>query len=255
MMETIKAYLAEGSGRPVELRNELIMLYAPQIKYIAHRVAARLPSHIELEELINAGVLGLIDAIEKFDLSRNIQFKTYAEIRVRGAMLDELRAQDWVPRSVRQKINTLARAYAHLEQLYGRPATSEEVAAELGLTVGELTILESKAQGLPLISLNDHFDRDDDDDRCLQDSITDPDARDAAEEFDEKWVKEVIERELDLIPPRERTVVSLYYFDELTMKEIGVVLGVTESRISQIHTKALLRLKGKLETAGVAVEV
>lgn len=254
MMETIKAYLAEGSGRPVALRNELILLYAPQIKYIAHRVAARLPSHIELEELINAGVLGLIDAIEKFDVSRNIQFKTYAEIRVRGAMLDELRAQDWVPRSVRQKINTLARAYARLEQIYGRPATSEEVAAELGLTVGELAILESKAQGLPLISLNDSLDHDDDDERCLQDSISDPDARDAADAFDEKWVKEVIENELDRIPPRERTVVSLYYFDELTMKEIGVVLGVTESRISQIHTKALLRLKGKLEIAGVAVE-
>jgi len=254
MMETIKAYLAEGSGRPVELRNDLILQYAPQIKYIAHRVAARLPSHIELEELINAGVLGLIDAIEKFDVSRNIQFKTYAEIRVRGAMLDELRAQDWVPRSVRQKINTLARAYARLEQVYGRPATSEEVAAELGLTVAELTILESKAQGLPLISLNDSFDHDDDDERCLQDSITDPDQTDAADQFDEKWVKEVIEHELDLIPPRERTVVSLYYFDELTMKEIGGVLGVTESRISQIHTKALLRLKGKLETAGVAVE-
>ena len=116
MMDLIQAYLAEGSGRPVTTRNELILQYAPQIKYIAHRVASRLPSHIELEELINAGVLGLIDAIEKFDVTRNIQFKTYAEIRVRGAMLDELRAQDWVPRSVRQKINTLARAYARLEQ-------------------------------------------------------------------------------------------------------------------------------------------
>ncbi|RMF81778.1 MAG: FliA/WhiG family RNA polymerase sigma factor [Nitrospirae bacterium] len=252
-MDLIQAYLAEGSGRPVELRNQLILEYAPQIKYIAHRVASRLPSHIELEELINAGVLGLIDAIEKFDLSRNIQFKTYAEIRVRGAMLDELRAQDWVPRSVRQKINTLARAYARLEQMYGRPATSEEVAAELGLTVEELTILESKAQGLPLISLNDHFDRDDDDDRCLQDSVPDEESPDPLEQLDEKWVKEVIERELDLIPPRERTVLSLYYFDELTMKEIGVVLGVTESRISQIHTKALLRLKGALEAAGVDV--
>ena len=251
MMDLIQAYLAEGSGRPVTTRNELILQYAPQIKYIAHRVASRLPSHIELEELINAGVLGLIDAIEKFDVTRNIQFKTYAEIRVRGAMLDELRAQDWVPRSVRQKINTLARAYARLEQEYGRPATTEEVAAELGLSVPELTILQSKAQGLPLISLNDSFD-DDDDDRHLQDSVPDPEAIDPLEELGEKWVKEVITKGLDELPARERTVLSLYYFDELTMKEIGVVLSVTESRISQIHTKALLRLKGKLQHAGLS---
>ena len=244
----MKSPAATGAASDAARRDELILEYAPQIKFVAHRLAMRLPPHIEVDDLISAGVIGLIDAIEKFDPSRNIQFKTYAEFRIKGAMLDELRAQDWVPRSVRQKAALLERAYAEIEQRERRPATDEEVAEFLRLEMEEFYDLLTRSRGLSLISIET-----DDEDSLLNRRILESLTVDAEESplahLRRKELQQILGRIIDALPRREKEVVSLYYYDELTMKEIGHVLGITESRVSQIHTQAMLRMRGKLKRA------
>ena len=244
----MKSPAAADTGPDTLRRDELILEYAPQIKFVAHRLAMRLPPHIDVDDLISAGVIGLIDAIEKFDPSRNIQFKTYAEFRIKGAMLDELRAQDWVPRSVRQKAALLERAYAEIEQREGRPASDEEVAALLRLGMEEFYDLLSRSRGLSLISIET-----DDEDSLLNRRILDSLTVDAEESplanLRRKELQQILGRIIDALPRKEKQVVSLYYYEELTMKEIGQVLGITESRVSQIHTQAMLRMRGKLKRA------
>ena len=227
--------------------DRLIVEYTSLIKFIAHRIAVRLPPHIDLDELTSAGVLGLIDAIQKFDTSKDTQFKTYAEIRIRGAIMDELRALDWVPRSVRQKATSMSRAYAEVEQRMGRAATDEEVAQELGVTVEEFHKRLSDAQSAPLMSIEDLGGTGKDGEkRDIMEVIagspdTDPHTMARISE-----VRSIITGAIDQLPEKERLLVSLYYYEELTMKEIGEVLGITESRVSQLHTRAAMRLRGKL---------
>ena len=223
-------------------RERLIMEYAPLVKYIANRIAMRLPPHIEVSDLINAGVIGLIDAIEKFDPSKDVKFKTYAEIRIKGAILDELRSMDWIPRSIRKVINKLVHANHELEQQLGRPAKDEEIAELLGVQMEEFYRLLKHSAGAPLISLDVVVDHDDKR-RDILSYLVDPKSADAFGVLGLNELKDTIVGAIEDLPEKEKQVVSLYYYDELTMKEIGDVLDLTESRVSQIHTKAILRLK------------
>jgi len=230
-------------------RDRLIMEYAPLVKYIAHRIAMRLPPQIEVDDLINSGILGLIDAIEKFDPSKEVKFKTYAEIRIKGAILDELRAMDWIPRSIRKVINRLVDAYHEMEQKLGRPARDEEIAEQLGLKIEEFYELIKQAAGVPLISLDGLVDRDEKR-RNILSCLEDPKSANAFGILGLSEVKDAVAKAIDDLPEKEKQVISLYYYDELTMKEIGKVLDLTESRVSQIHTKAVLRLRVRIKNLG-----
>lgn len=249
MKGVLNAQDSEEREADLPIREELILEYVPLIKFIAHRMAVRLPSHIDVSDLVNAGVIGLMDALEKFDPSRETQFKTYAEFRIRGAILDELRSRDWVPRSIRRKVNLLADAYAHLEQDLGRPAKDEEVAQSLSLELEEFQELLQQAGGVSLISLDGLSGRGKETGetgRALWEAMADPKGEDFMANIHLEEVKQILANAIDELLPKERLVISLYYHEELTMKEIGEVLKVTESRISQLHTKAILRLRGRL---------
>jgi RNA polymerase sigma factor for flagellar operon FliA len=243
-----RAAYAEAAKTSLEKRNEMILEYLPLVKFIAGRIASRLPNHIETCDLVNAGIIGLIDAIEKFDAGRKIKFKTYAEFRVKGAILDELRSLDWVPRSTRQKASRLEKAYAELEQRLGRAASDAEMIEHMGITVEEFDILLRDAKGVALISLEDLQARDHDDhyERNLLEYLADPEALTPSQLINLDQIYRIVAETIDQIPEKERLVISLYYYEELTMKEIGEILSITESRVSQIHTKAILRLRGRL---------
>jgi len=229
-------------------REGTVLRYTPLIKFIANRIAIRLPPHIDVNDLINAGVLGLMDAIEKYDPKREAQFKTYAEFRIRGAILDELRAMDWVPRSVRQKANLLEGAFAKIEQELGRAALDEEVAAELGMDLDEYQKFLSQSAGLALLSLDDLVDpTHPEDSRSLLDHLASLDEEDPQAKLAFEELKRILGQAIDALPQRERLILSLYYHDELTMKEIGHILEVTESRVSQVHSKAIARIRARLK--------
>jgi RNA polymerase sigma factor FliA len=228
-------------------RNDLIIEYLPLVKFIANRIAGRLPSHIEVDDLINSGIIGLIDALKKFDASLKIKFKTYAEFRIKGAILDELRALDWVPRSTRQKASRLEKAYAELEQRLGRAATDVEMMEYLNIEVEEFDSLMCEARGVALISLDElRVDGDENYERNLLEFLADPEALSPAHMLNLDQIYRIVAEAIDMLPEKERLVISLYYYEELTMKEIGEIMDITESRVSQIHTKAILRLRGRL---------
>ena len=227
-------------------REQLILEHASLIKYTAHRIALRVPPHIEVQDLIDAGVVGLIDAIEKYDPSKDVKFKTYAEFRIRGAILDELRSLDWVPRSVRKMLNKLEEAYVTLEHQIGRQATDEEVAEEMDLEMEDFHQLLRQASGVSLVSIDQTLNND----NChktLLDVTEDSPDKTPFSQFATSETKELIAKAINNLPEKERLVISLYYYEELTMKEIGKVLNLTESRVSQIHTKTILRLRARLK--------
>jgi len=226
-------------------RDDLIIEYSPLIKYIANRLAIRLPPHIDINDIINSGVLGLMDAIEKFDENKGVQFKTYAEFRIKGAILDNLRSMDWVPRSVRKSVTLLESTYATLEKQLNRPATDDEVAEALQLPLEKLHDILAQASGVSLLSLEMLSSHDDAKLRLL-DCLSDDESINPLSVLHKEEFKSSIARAIEDLPEKERFVISLYYYDELTMKEISEVLMLTESRISQLHTKAVLRLRGKL---------
>jgi RNA polymerase sigma factor FliA len=225
----------------------LIEAYAPLVKYIAHRLACRLPASISVEDLISTGVLGLLDAIQKYDPQRPNTFKTYAECRIRGAMLDYVRALDWVPRSVRDKAQALTEAYATIARQQGRPATDEDVAAWLGLDLDTLDEWLTQVRGVSVVSLDQPLAPDAEGDAFtalaqLADEAPSPSQLTEAQEL-----KQLLAEAIDGLPQQEKVVLALYYHEELTMQEIGAVLGVTESRISQIRTKAMFHLRAALQ--------
>jgi len=222
----------------------IIMKYAPLIKYIATRIAARLPMHIEIQDLINSGVLGLMDAIEKFDPEKGVKFETYAEYRIKGSILDSLRAMDWVPRSVRKVATMLENTYAELEKKLGRPARDEEVAEAMDVEVEKLHKIMSRVSNVSIVSLE--RDTKHTNQTSLLDRLINPDDVSGLDKLDVEELRDVLAESVERLPEKEQTVVSLYYYSEMTMKEIGKVLNLTESRVSQIHTKAVVRLRGKL---------
>lgn len=229
-------------------RDEMILQYTPLIKYIAHRLAIRLPSHISINDLISAGVIGLMDALTKFDPGKKVEFKTYAEFRIRGAMIDELRSMDWVPRSVRQKATQIERTINQLEKKKGRSVEDEEIASEIGISLDAYYEMMKDLHGLSPLDMDEvqkRFPR-----LSLEeilDSLVDSEENDPFHQYSLKELKKVLARAIDDLSSRERMVISLYYFEELTLKEIGEALNLTESRICQIHTKGVLKLRARLK--------
>ncbi len=228
-------------------RENLIIEYSSLVKYIAKKIASRLPPNIELDDLISAGVIGLMDAIEKYDPTRDNKFKTYAEFRVRGTILDELRSQDWVPRSVREKSKTLEKCYAKIENEKGRQATEEEVCEELNINKEELYDLLNQVRSVMILSYDDVSQFSSMDKKILH---TGSDAVNGAKnpfnEVNKRLMKKIVANAIADLPEKQRLVLSLYYYEDLNLKEIGRVLDVTESRVSQLHTQAVIKLKNKL---------
>lgn len=244
-----KIFKNQGERPSQEDRDALILKYSPMIKYIAQRIAERLPTNVELDDLISTGVLGLIDAIEKYDPNKGAKFKTYAEFRVRGAIMDELRSLDWVPRSVRQKASHIEGVHTKLEQQLGRAATDEEAAQEMGLSVEDYLENVNAAKSMPVFSLDDLGLSDKKGDKkSLLDCLAGNKDSDPQITYRLEELKKIIAEAIDSLSEKERLMISLYYYEELTMKEIGAVLDITESRISQIHSKAVLRLRLKLKS-------
>ncbi len=231
-----------------ENREEVIIQYSPMIKYVANRIAMRLPPHIEVDDLISVGVLGLMDAITKYDSSRGAKFKTYAEFRVRGAILDELRSMDWVPRSIRQKASKVDKVVQGLQAKLRRTPEDEEVAKEMGLSLDQFHETLNETKSIPIFSLEDlGIAKESGDQQSLLDCLAGKADADPQTQIRLVELKEIIAKAIDALPEKERLMVSLYYYEELTMKEIGAVLDITESRVSQIHSKAVYRLRAKLK--------
>ncbi len=231
----------------IEKRNDVVLEYFPMVKYIAARIARRIPSHVEVDDLVNAGTIGLIDAVDKFDSTRRVKFKTYAEFRIKGAILDELRALDWMPRSTRQKASRLERAYAELEQCLGRPATDVEIAEFLNISLDEFHVLLNEARGVRLISIDELYRcLDDKHDRNLLEYVADSETLDLVELLYFDQVYHIVVKAIEQLLEKERLVISLYYYERLTMREVGEILKVSESRVSQIHTRAIMRLRGRM---------
>jgi RNA polymerase sigma factor FliA len=248
-METTPAHTdyTDQPSPPADL-DTLIQAYAPLVKYLAQRLAGRLPATICVEDLISAGVLGLLDAITKYDPTRGTTFKTYAAMRISGAMRDYLREWDWVPRSVRQKAHALTQAYAQLERQHGRPADDEDVAAVLGLDLATFHDWLTDVRGVTVFSLDRPLELDADGNTMtalaqLVDEASGPQQHAEAQDLTRHLAAAI-----DQLPEQEKVVLSLYYYEELTMQEIGQVLELTLSRISQIHTKAILHLRAALQT-------
>jgi RNA polymerase sigma factor for flagellar operon FliA len=240
---------AEHDEIPADLREQIVLEHTPLIRYIVNRIAVRLPSHIDLDDLHNTGVIGLMDAIEKYDPEKNCKFKTYAEFRIKGAILDQLRSLDWVPRSVRQKSRRLERAYGEVEQRLGRSASEDEVADSLGLQIEKFHELMNQVRGISLVNLEEIRGTNPDGDRAgtFADIVEDVHSENPFATLKLTEMKQVIAMTIATLPEKERLVVSLYYYEDLNMKEIGGILGITESRVCQIHTKAALRLRAKLK--------
>ncbi|MDY6851385.1 MAG: FliA/WhiG family RNA polymerase sigma factor [Thermodesulfobacteriota bacterium] len=238
---------ATWNGLTKEERNEYIEKYSPLIRYISDRIAARLPAHVSRDDLVSSGILGLIDAVDKFDPKRKIMFKTYAEFRIKGAMLDELRSMDWVPRSVRRKSSQVEKAFHTLEASLGRPAVDEEVAESLGLSMTEFHRLLDEVKCVSLLDIDAFRGSFQSRDRTgLFDLQADETTHNPLVALGLSEAKSVVAKAVSSLPEKEKLVVSMYYYHELTMKEIGQAMGYTESRISQLHTKALMRLKARL---------
>ncbi len=232
--------------KPTGDRNKIVEQYAYLINKVAYKMIARLPANVELDDLKSAGVIGLIDAAEKYDPDRSSNFKSYAEIRIRGAMVDELRSLDWVPRSVRQKCATIDKVTRALTGRLGRPATDEEIASGLDLSVEDFHRLAEKARALSVVSYED-LGTAGDDRRAFLDCVADPGAVSPEDCSQRASRRSLMLKSIQQLTERQRVVLSLYYFEDLNLKEIGAILGVTESRISQIHSKAVVQLRPILE--------
>jgi RNA polymerase sigma factor for flagellar operon FliA len=239
----------KGSGS-ASAREQLVVAYSPLVKYVAGRMSSGLPAHVEEADLISYGLIGLINAIERFDLEREIKFETYAITRIKGAIIDELRALDWVPRSVRARAREIERAHGKLEHKLHRTPTDEEMAAELDLTVDEFQEWLMRISNSTVVALDELWTVSDSsgDQVSLLDTMKDPNAVDPARELGVSELKDRLAHAISKLPEREKLVIALYYYENLTLREIGEVLGVTESRVSQLHTKAVLRLKSRLQS-------
>ena len=232
-------------------RERLVVAYSPLVKYVAGRMASGLPSHVEEGDLISYGLIGLIGSIERYDLDREIKFETYAVARIRGAIIDELRSLDWVPRSVRAKARDVEKAHSQLENKLGRAPNEEEMADKLGVSVDDFRTTLLEIANSSVLALDDLWTVSDPDGGqvSLLDTIRDPNAIDPEEAIDTVELKDRLADAIESLPDRERLVIARYYYEALTLREIGDVLGVTESRVSQLHTKAVLGMRSHLQNA------
>jgi RNA polymerase sigma factor for flagellar operon FliA len=248
LKELWRRYKDDGDERA---RERLVVAYSPLVKYVAGRMASGLPSHVEEGDLISYGLIGLIGSIERYDLEREIKFETYAVSRIRGAIIDELRSLDWVPRSVRAKARDVEKTHSHLENKLGRAPSEEEMADNLEVSVDDFRTTLLEIANSSVLALDDLWTVSDPDGGqvSLLDTIQDPNAIDPEEAIDTIELKDRLAEAIESLPDRERLVIALYYYETLTLREIGDVLGVTESRVSQLHTKAVLGMRSRLSTA------
>lgn len=227
-------------------REKLVGEFIPTIKYHAARIKMRIPPNIEMDDLVSSGIVGLLDAFDRFDPSRGIKFKTYAEFRIRGTMLDYLREMDWFPRSIRQSSNRLQNAYSKLEGTLGRPPEEQEVARDLSITVDELRKRLATLSGLSVLSHDESAE--DGEGSCVQHFLSEAAKDEAKEEELLRDLKEVLAKAIDTLPEREKQLIALYYYEDLTMREISEIFDLGEPRICQLHAQAVLRLRGKINT-------
>jgi RNA polymerase sigma factor for flagellar operon FliA len=234
-------------ARDPAIREIFIKQYAPWVKYVAGKVAAGMPHNVEFDDLVGFGVFGLLDAIEKFDLDKNVKFKTYAVTRIRGAIFDELRAIDWVPRSIRTNTREVEDAIVNLEAQLGRTATDQEIASSLGMDENEYLKTMQKISTTSILSLNDMwYSGDDSDQVSIGEGIVSPPVLQPEVIVEKEEIRRLIIEFIKELPQKEQQILSAYYYDEATLREIGQVLNITESRVSQLHTKAITHLRAKL---------
>ena len=226
-----------------EIREQLILEYSPLVKLVAGRLSMYLGYNVEYEDLVSYGIFGLIDAIDKFDSMKEVKFETYASLRIRGSILDQIRKMDWIPRTVRQRQRKIDAAMKEIEATTGRPATDEEIAANLGITDDELCDWQSQMKVTNVVSLNEFMESGTEvsDEKSLASHFDGPE-----EVYEKAELKEMLAESLELLTEKEKKVILLYYYEELTLKEISYVLEVSESRVSQLHTKALQKMKEKM---------
>jgi RNA polymerase sigma factor for flagellar operon FliA len=252
--ETQQLWLDYRRTGDQKIRDRLILTYAPLVKYVAGRLGSGLPAHVDEGDLVSYGLLGLIGAIERYDPARDVKFETYAMARIKGQIIDELRSMDWVPRSVRARARHIERAIGELEARLGRAPTDEEIAKKLGITEEELEESLGEIARSSIAALDELWtvsgSSGGGDQVALIDTIEDESAPDPQGTLSVTEQKEALADAIARLPEREKLVVTLYYYEELTLREIGEVLGVTESRVSQLHTKAILRLKAHIASAG-----
>ena len=234
--DMLPLWLKYKETKSVDLRNALAENYLPLVRLVCGRLAMSLPPHLDRDDLLSSGFFGLLDAIDRFDPTRNVKFETYAGMRIRGAMLDYLRSKDWIPVSMRQRIRKYEQTVCRLENELGRSATDKELAAALNISVEELQTLINQCNSATVIPLEEYLQTD------ANDTI-DTNPANSTELFE---LKDTLAKAIDRLPEKERTVVSLYYYEELTLKEISLILHLTEARISQLHTKAIFRMRGYL---------
>ena len=228
-------------------KDDLLRRFAPLVRHVVERVAATLPRNVDHEDLYSAGVLGLLDAHAKFDLSKGVKFETYAVWRIKGAVLDQLRALDWASRSMRRKARTLDGVTQRLDQKLGRAASEEELARAMKMRRSDFYRLLDQVRGAVLVSLDESRSGEDQEPGTLADHLADPSAINLEERLEEEESKLLLLRTLNQLPEQERLVVALYYYEHLTLKEIGRALGISESRVSQVHTRAMSRLRLRLQ--------
>lgn len=243
----LKAYEHEAQRGVPMSRDELVVTHLPLVKFIVDRIASSLPPHLDRDDLRSAAVIGLISAAERFDPGRGVQFKTFAEQRIRGTIMDELRAQDWLTRSLRDKFKKLEREFSLLEQRLGRNPSSDEVAAAMGLELKEYFRLLEEIHLLSFVSLDDAWHDEDGAPFGLLDVLEDKGTESPQSQLIARQTVERLAEAIDNLPEKERIVITLYYYEELNLKEIGAVLDLTESRISQLHSQAIIRLRGKMK--------
>ena len=230
-------------------REQLLARYTPLIKYVVERLAVGLPKNVDHEDLMSAGMLGLLDAYDKFDDRKGTKFETYAVWRIKGAVLDQLRALDWASRSIRRKAREVEASTRRLDQRLGRAATDEEVAREAKMPLGDYHRLMDQVRGAVLLSLDETRSPEDGDSLGLAEIIEDPNVPDVLARIEEEETRMVLLETLNQLPEQERIVVALYYYEHMTLREIGVTLGISESRVSQVHSRAVIRLKSRVRRA------
>lgn len=239
-----KAKLVHKKNLSIKERNKIIEEYLPMIQCVARRISSRLPAHIHYNDLISNGVMGLMDAIQKYDPSRNNKFKTYAEFRVRGAILDALRSQDWTPRSIRDKAKRIDRVTKILEQKFSRPPKEKEIASALAVSLEEYHMMLSQTREVSVVSIDEGSIFNYTDKNSLLRILEDSDS--SHSQLNKKFVHKIIINAIKELPERQRIVLSLYYYEEFNLRKIGQILKVTESRVSQLHAQAIEKLKSKL---------
>ncbi len=235
----------------IKLRNRLVVYYSPLVKYIAGRIYSKLPRWVDVKDLISSGTLGLIDAVEKFNLSKKVKFETYASSRIKGAIIDFLRSLDWVPRHLRTVAKDIDKVTNDLKVQLGRDPTDEEIADEMGISVDKLYDTLSQLSHSSILALDELIPTDVSKGGMVEltGAVEDEKAIEPASFFEEEEEKQFVSSAIEALPEREKSVVTLYYYQGLTLKEIGEILGVSESRVSQLHAKALLRLKNRLKVS------